>query len=190
MEKSSPSKSWIGLALLVTLLIELASEFLRFLVQQIWLEAKWHNSGVPWDRGELEIAVIGAGLSIGAVAFALSFLESRTDLRGRIWLLVTVLILLGAVEPGQLLHRATLLHEFKEIHTGEDAAAVLRTIDEEPWLIEEHQDHARNADLDCAGDCQMRMTYQLPSLWTMQDFTITFGSDGKVSSVSAVPEGW
>jgi hypothetical protein len=190
MERSSHSNSGIGLALLVTFLIELASEFLRFLVQQTWLEAKWHHSGVPWDRGKLEIGVIGIGLTIGAVAIAVSFLESKTDLRGRIWILVTVLILLGALEPGQLLHRATLLHEFNEIHTGQTTAAVLRTIDEEPWLIEEHKDNARYPDLDCVGGCQMRMTYQLPSLWTVEDFTITIGSDGKVSSISAVPEGW
>lgn len=141
MEKPFYPKRRIGLALLITLSIELASELLRFLVQQMWLETKWRNSGVNWDVGKLEIGLIGAGLCIGVIAAAVSFLEFKMNLRGRIWILITVLLILGALEPGQLLHRATLTHEFKEIHTGQSTAAVLRMIGEEPWLIEEPDAH-------------------------------------------------
>jgi hypothetical protein len=180
----------IGIALFVTLFIELASEFLRFLVREMWLEVKWHNSGIPWDWGKLMIGTIGFGVCIGLVAAAVFFLESKTDLRGRTWMLITAITILGAVEPGRLFERETLIHEFKSIHKGQDDATVLQTIKEEPWLIEGHNNNPQTPILNCAGDCSMRITYQLPSLWTVQDFTITFSSDHKVSSVSSVPEGW
>jgi hypothetical protein len=190
VEKPSYPKRVIATALFITVFIELASECLRFVAQQMWLEVKWHNSGVPWDWGKLKIGTIVIGFCIVAIAAAVFFLESKIDLKGRIWLLITALAIVGALEPGQLLKRETLLHEFKSIHTGQDRATVRNTIMEEPWLVEEHNNSPRYPDLDCADNCSMRMTYQLPSLWTVQDFRITFGSDGKVSYVPAPPEGW
>src|SRR5258707_15108219 len=101
----------------------------------MWLEVKWHNSGIPWDWGKVMIGTIGFGVCIGLVAAAVFFLESKTDLRGRIWMLITAITILGAVEPGRLFERETLIHEFKSVHKGQDDATVLKTIKEEPWLV-------------------------------------------------------
>jgi hypothetical protein len=190
VEKTSNPKLVIGIALFVTVFIELASEFLRFLVREMWLEVKWHNIGIPRDWGKLEVGTTLFVLCIGLVAAAVFFLESKTNLKGRIWMLITAITILGAVEPGRLFERKTLIHEFKAIHRGQDDATVLKTIKEEPWLVEVHNDNSQDPIFNCGGDCSMRITYQLPSLWTVQDFTITFGSDHKVSSISSVPEGW
>lgn len=184
----SHSKLTLGIALFVTLFIELVSELVRFLTQTMWLEVKWHNVGIPWDWGKLRIGALLIGLSVGVVAAAIAFLEAKIDLTGRIWVLITSLVILGALEPGRLIEREALIQEFRSIHQGQDTATVLRTIKAEPWLVQMPERPSLYSV--CSDDCSMRLIYELPSLWEEQLFTITFDTEGKVKSVSGLPKAW
>jgi hypothetical protein len=184
----SNSKLKLGIGLFVTLFIELVSELLRFLAQTMWLEVKWHNVGIPWDWEKLRIGALVIALSLGVVAAAIAFLEARIDLTGRIWILVTALVILGALEPGRLIERETLIQEIKSIHQGQDTASVLKTIKAEPWLVQ--MPEPPSVYSVCSDDCSMRLIYELPSLWEEHLLTITFDAQGKVKSVSDLPKGW
>jgi hypothetical protein len=156
------------------MVIDAASEAMKFLSEMIWEELKWHKATDTWDLGKIGWGLFFVTVCIGIIGFVTWWLEEEVEFRGRLWLVIVAALILGALRPGRLLEHSLLVAQLHKVQKGQDLYSVRHGIDDAPWL-------------DTIGKGN-QLTYELPSIRHIQIVTITFDSEGKVVNVSEIPE--
>lgn len=189
-DKARQRRSLGRLALLVVpilagILVDGASEFLKLVAHGITTQLR---DFIQWRIGRwngLFDAPLALGFCIGLLVLATLLLEKFVDPRPwvRNALLVLSLVIVGALEPWTLFHRDQLLHAYEGVYIGESVADVLTAMDGSPATIQPHENGARNpldSRVYCEQSCWLRLTYDVPSVWSTQFVEIDFSSDQKV----------
>jgi hypothetical protein len=168
---------WLGLPIVVGVLVDGASESLKFVARAV--------SNHIIDRIGFTLAdplVLGlCMLLLGAAILMYEKVIGDTQPLVRSLLLVLSLVIAGALEPwGLLLTRGPILDAYDKVQLGVDSLTDVRRRFPASPLVELHDYKHLNPEgshIYCAQGCSVRLTYDVPSLWHRPFVYIDFDSD-------------
>jgi hypothetical protein len=178
---NSTKRSWlaeIGLPVLAGVLIEVSSDLLKLVTHYI-------SGGVEGaDLRDPEFW-LGMLIAIGFVAASLWILESWTKAHPiravRIGVVILSIIVAAIVDPFGRAFKGEIYAAYDKAQTGESMAEVLDRFQHDTGiLVEPNKDLQRHSELDCIGECWLRLRYNVPMFFGEHWVTLEFGRNQKL----------
>ena len=175
----------LGIALPVALgvMIELACELLKQVVRYFTTSIYFEIQNNIWE--EVKDSGIWSGLVFAIALVVLStwvldnwkWAHPRREVRTS--LLLISIILTAIVDPPGRIFKGELLNAFGTAYPGEPMPDVLKPFEHEsPSLVLPHKD--KGDQLDCSGDCWLRLSYEVPEMFGERWISLDFDRDQKL----------
>jgi hypothetical protein len=174
-----------GLPLLVGFLIEISSDLLKHATHYVITSVFGDLSlGIFEELRQMDFW-IAITVAIGLVAMSLWILECWTRAHPKLWVRITLVIIAvifaGAIDPIGRVFKDRILIAYDKAQVGEPMGDVLDRFQYDSGIvIVPNKDKKRHDELDCIGECWLRLIYEVPVIIGERWVTLEFGHDQKL----------
>lgn len=179
-----PFVAWFGVPLIGGFVMECACALLQLAVHYFSTSILPDIKRGVWSEVRDPDTWIALAVCILLVAGLMRFLEVWKWAHPSWWvrtgILLAALIATGIVDPIGSAFREDLLAGFDKAQPGQKMKQVLDRIHyASPSLVVPHEDNS-NDSLGCVGNCWIRLTYEVPAMFSRRWLDIDFGPDEKM----------
>jgi hypothetical protein len=183
-KKLPPFVAWFGVPLIGGFVMECACVLLQHAVLYFSTSILPDIQRGDWTEVRDPDTWIALAFCILLVAGLMRFLEVWRWAHPSWWvrtgILLAALIATGIVDPIGSAFREDLLAGFDKAQPGQKMKQVLDRIHyASPSLVVPHEDNGKDS-LGCVGNCWIRLTYEVPAIFSRRWLEIDFGSDEKM----------
>jgi hypothetical protein len=175
----------LGVALPVAfgVMIELACDLLKQVVRYFSANIYFEIQNNIWEEVKDSDTWLGLIFAIILVILSTWVLDNwrwahpRREVRTG--LLLISIILTAIVDPPGHIFKDELLNAYGKAYRGEPMADVLKPFEHEsPSLVLPHKE--KGDQLDCIGDCWLRLVYEVPEMFGQRSISLDFDRDQKL----------
>jgi len=183
-KKLPPFVAWFGVPLIGGFVMECACDLLKLAVHYFSTTILPDIQLGVWSEVRDPYTWFALACCILLVAGLMRILEVWKWAHPSWWvrtgILLVALIATGIVDPIGSAFRKDLLAGFDKAQPGQNMKLVLDRIRyASPSLVVPHEDNSKDS-LGCVGDCWIRLTYEVPAIFSRRWLDIDFGSDEKM----------
>ena len=173
----------IALPIVFGVVIELACDLLRLVVRYFSSSIYFDIEHRIWEDVKAGDTWIGLAFAIVLVVLSTWVLDNwkwaHPKREVRTGLLVISIILTAIVDPPDHIFKDELLNSFDKACIGEPMSEVLKPFEHEsPSFVLPHTD--KGNQLDCIGDCWLRLSYEVPVIFGKRWVSLDFDRDQKL----------
>jgi hypothetical protein len=168
----------VALGVVIELACDLLKHIIRYFTTSIYFDLQ-HDIWVELKDSNTWVGLVVAILLVVVSMWILDNWKWAHPSRGvRIGLLVVSIALTAIVDPFGRTFKRELLEAYEKAHTGEAIADVLKPLQHEsPSLVVPHTDQGNQ--LDCIGDCWLRLSYEVPEMFGERWISLDFDRDSE-----------